>query len=289
MLDFFISPHHPATRLAGLCLLCSFGLVACSSATETAAIPAAASTEDRPTADFHSIENHSFVDLVLSTSEQPSLRITCVAELLPKVSATVNKEVLVIKNEAGTTLPQGGVCKIEAAASKFRSLKLKGSGSLRAEAELPGLNNVEVTGSGDVSLAALSADLVVVDVQGSGELVAASVVAKELYLRSAGSGQLDMSGLALTKVDIMAAGSTDINLVGEAEGIIVVSQGSGDLDASKLVSKHAAVTSRRSGNSIVFASESINAALMGSGNISVLGKPGKRQANAEGSGKLSYD
>jgi hypothetical protein len=277
-------PHARAAWLLSILMLAS-----CAREAAPPSTPPPQVSDVRTVGPFHSVRNHSSAQLRVSNSPEHKLTVTCSAEVLKGLNSAVEEEILLLSPAEGAESEAFGACTIDLSAPRLQEIVSSGSGNLSATTELDGNARIEVTGSGDVTLASLRADRFVVDWQGSGEMKVDSAQVKELYVRVAGSGSLDIAGLESVKIDVMAAMSTDTRLSGTAEGLVVVHQGSGQLDASKLIAKHAAVTSRRTGDSTVHATESVNAALLNSGDIRVLGKPSKRQANSTGSGSLSYE
>jgi subtilisin family serine protease len=84
-------------------------------------------------------------------------------------------------------------------------------------------------------------------------------------------------------------GSGQITASGSCKVLEAELTGSGDLNARHLAADAVTVNLRGSGTSHVFAKQSAELTLRGSGDIRVLGNPNQRNVNRTGSGEVSWD
>ncbi|MEE8331486.1 MAG: DUF2807 domain-containing protein, partial [Acidimicrobiia bacterium] len=82
------------------------------------------------------------------------------------------------------------------------------------------------------------------------------------------------------------SGSADIELVGAAESLSIVISGSGDIDASDLVTKTGSVRISGSGDILVNATDELDITISGSGKVEYIGSPIVNQT-ISGTGSVS--
>lgn len=135
-----------------------------------------------------------------------------------------------------------------------------------------------------VRITAPSIDVVKVD--GSGDVTCnGEFTVGEMKLAIAGSGNISMNFTASrTEADI--AGSGDLKLSGTTGVLKVDLAGSGDVNAKALRAGKADVDVMGSGDVTIYASESLDATIAGSGDIAFAGRPGKVSTNVMGSGEV---
>jgi hypothetical protein len=131
---------------------------------------------------------------------------------------------------------------------------------------VPVIDKVQVDGSGDVtSNGTFSSD------------------AMELYL--AGSGNITIA-FNSKKTEASIDGSGDMVLSGSTTTLAVAIAGSGDVDAKGLKAADATVSIEGSGDVVLDASQSLEASIAGSGDISYRGAPARISRNVMGSGEV---
>lgn len=101
-----------------------------------------------------------------------------------------------------------------------------------------------------------------------------------------GSGNIDVSGLVGDNLLVDLPGSGNITITGTAESVNVSLPGSGSIYCDGLKTKSATVTLNGSGNIKVFASQSLEASIRGSGEIRYDGNPAKVNKSVTGSGSI---
>jgi hypothetical protein len=129
------------------------------------------------------------------------------------------------------------------------------------------INSVYISGSGDVAFKdGLSANSLKLKISGSGDM----------------NGKIDVKML-----ESSITGSGDMTLSGRAESSTVDLVGSGDYTAAKLLTLSTAVRVSGSGDAEVNASDKIDAALHGSGDIHYTGAAHNVSSSKTGSGDIS--
>jgi hypothetical protein len=152
---------------------------------------------------------------------------------------------------------------------------------------LPSIEKLSIRGSGDSTINGFSGDRVDVQLNGSGN-VKFNGRYKDVQAAVNGSGDLEMNGGSSDKVAVSLVGSGQMTVVGSCKEFKAEQTGSGDLDAEHLAADVTAVNLRGSGTSVVQALKEADVTLRGSGDVSVLGSPTKRNINKTGSGEVVF-
>ncbi len=114
----------------------------------------------------------------------------------------------------------------------------------------------------DITVASLEE----VDISGSGEVTITNLDSKEFSFSLSGSGTLEASG----KVD----------------ALYIELSGSGDIDTRELVAQDVEVEISGSGNAVVYAVNSLDGEISGSGNIRYINQPAHLSTSVTGSGTI---
>ena len=133
----------------------------------------------------------------------------------------------------------------------------------------------------------IAKDLNDINISGSGDVYFRDgLTANSLKLRISGSG--DMTGKLFVKtLESSITGSGDMKLSGSAESSAVSVVGSGDFTARSLVTASTAVRVSGSGDAAVNATDRLDAAVNGSGDINYSGSPKNVNKRKTGSGDIS--
>jgi len=121
---------------------------------------------------------------------------------------------------------------------------------------------------------------------GSGDVLADDIKAGIFEGTIKGSGNVKIGKLDADTVAISIAGSGNFDARGRAGKVGVVIEGSGDVRVEDLQAKSAAVRIAGSGDTLVNASESLQARISGSGNVRYRGNP-QVEKKVEGSGSVT--
>jgi predicted small secreted protein len=191
---------------------------------------------------------------------------------------------------------------------------VRGSGKVISETRnLSGFTSIELQGLTDVELTLEESESVVVEAEDnlvplietkvqSGKLIVGipsntnvsttkpmrvKVTMKALNgIVLSGSGNIKASDLEGKALKIDLSGSGNITVKGEVDSVNITLSGSGEVICDELKAQAAAVTLNGSGNVQVYASESLEATIGGSGNIRYSGDPAKVSKHITGSGSI---
>jgi serine/threonine protein kinase len=105
-------------------------------------------------------------------------------------------------------------------------------------------------------------------------------------IASSGSGSISANGLAARAFGLTISGSSDTTLKGTADSFDVSVFGSGDVQAGELIAKDVNVNISGSADAVVRATQSLNASVTGSGDVTYLGNPANVQRNVTGTGTV---
>ncbi len=171
-------------------------------------------------------------DLTIREGE-PSLVITAPAEVLDRLTSSVEDGVLVLGVQPGTP---GFLL-----------------GRINYELTLPGLAGIEINGAGDVESDVPTADT--------------------LRLEINGAGDLRVDGIDTSEVALDISGSGDVELTGRTDDLSIEVDGSGDVRADELDSVQVTVTVNGVGDIRVAASETLTVSIAGAGSVTYYGTP----------------
>lgn len=101
-----------------------------------------------------------------------------------------------------------------------------------------------------------------------------------------GSGNIQVSGYSGSSLTVGLNGSGNITLDGTTDEVKITLDGSGHILADRLHAKTATAAVNGSGNITLFASDSLDATVSGSGNIRYSGNPANVRRNISGSGSI---
>ena len=187
-----------------------------------------------------------------------------------------------------------------------------GSGNPSTETRQVGpFTKIEIEGTGDVDVAVKPvAALTVTSDDNLLPLVKTEVVGDTLKIRWAqsvrtslgikariavpslealsisGSGTIHAEGIRESAFSVSISGSGDITAKGQADTCDIAINGSGDVETRELVAHDTRVAIDGSGSAVVYADQSLEAAIAGTGSISYLGHPGKVKKSILGIGSI---
>ena len=159
---------------------------------------------------------------------------------------------------------------------------------LQVELVLPSLEELVVRSSGDTKVSGFNGEKLELQLHGSGN-VSFTGRYRELSASAHGSGNLNLNAGSSETVELELVGSGQISASGSCKDLSADLTGSGDLDARHLASDKVTVNLKGSGNTHVFAKQSADLTLRGSGDILVLGNPDQRNVSRTGSGDVSWE
>ncbi len=152
---------------------------------------------------------------------------------------------------------------------------------------MPKLTELSDGGSGTVVVHKLSGDEFTLDISGSAD-VTCEGTARKLRIDVAGSGKAEFSGLACDRVNVELAGSGDITLTGTSKELEIEIPGSGNVDARELKCDDVTASIDGSGNIDVWADQSLDGSVNGSGDIYYWGNATDISRDVNGSGRIVH-
>lgn len=197
----------------------------------------------------------------------------------------------------------------------FSPIIVVGSGKLlRENRSVSGFSSVELQGSANVDVTFGATELVVIEADDNilplietkvynGQLIistksntsinTANPVRVDVTMKAlkgvtlSGSGNIDVAKMAGDSLTVTLPGSGKITVTGSSTAVNISLPGSGNILCSGLQAKTATVKLSGSGNVEVFASQSLDASILGSGTIRYSGNPAQVKKSVIGSGSIT--
>ncbi len=140
---------------------------------------------------------------------------------------------------------------------------------------------------GDIVILVTVKELNTLSVAGSGDVVfKTELKSSDFTINLSGSSDMICEGLSVKSTSISLSGSGDIRLGGINKGNLTIRiAGSGDVDAEELQSKDGEVNISGSGSVKIWATETLSANIVGSGDVYYKGNP-RTETHISGSGTM---
>jgi len=119
----------------------------------------------------------------------------------------------------------------------------------------------------------------------SGDILIGKWKTDKLDLSVLSSGSIKASEVNADKIKLLIEGAGDIGLAGHTQNLQVKLEGSGTIDANKLIANTAVASIEGSGDINLNVTNTLNASISGSGTISYFGNP-KLTSSIEGAGDI---
>lgn len=193
--------------------------------------------------------------------------------------------------------------------------RIVGSGNVVAEnRDVRGFSSIDLRGSGNVNVNFGPTESVIVEAdENIVPLIETTVSNGKLIIRNrpnvsitvsnpirinvtmksingitmSGSGNINVADLIGQDLLVALTGSGDITVNGKADTVNIQLPGSGNILCKELKANSATVTLNGSGNITVYASESLDASIRGSGTINYAGNPAQINKSIPGSGGIT--
>lgn len=214
-----------------------------------------------------SVELSGPIDLVLSQGQSASLKVRGEQRLLGNVETI----------QDGDTLHIG-----------TKGMLLLHRKPLQVYLTLPSLSELTVNGTGDTTVNGFSGEKFDLQLHGAGN-VTFNGRYRQLAAGVHGSGDLNLNAGNSEHIALEMVGSGQITSSGSCKTLEAELTGSGGLDAEHLASDKVTVNLKGSGTTNVFAKQSADLVLRGSGDIRVFGNPDNRNVSRTGSGEVTWD
>jgi len=203
-------------------------------------------TETRNITGFTGVEARGAIDIIVSQGNF-NIKVESDQSLLPYIETTVENGHLMVRFRNGISIGDYHTAKVYVTAPELNAFETHGSGSIKGEERISDKNKIDI------------------NVSGSGEVT------------------LDLD---CPEIKTGTHGSGNITLRGESRNISCEISGSGDVYAGNLKAETVKVSVHGSGDTEVFASESLDTDIYGSGDVHYKGEP-KITSSVHGSGEVS--
>ncbi len=247
-------------------------------------------TENRNISDFSVVKVNGSMDVNIISGDTFSVQVTDYENLLPHLKTEKEGNVLELSFEGCI---RNSRAKVKITMPRLKGVYALGSGDIKVSGEFKSDNGVKISslGSGDVAFNALidGNQTLKIAAKGSGDVHINTVAQNmDLTFMSLGSGDasINVPG-TLHSIEIALKGSGDLEIKGDsASDAKIMLMGSGDCDARNIKINNLAVKLMGSGDINATVKESLDASLMGSGDIIFHGNPKNFEIHKMGSGDV---
>ncbi|MGF1466834.1 MAG: GIN domain-containing protein [Sandaracinaceae bacterium] len=218
------------------------------------------------------VVNRTFLEVDLTVEDGLDRgRITCDENLLEHLWMEQEGDTLVIEKTPVIDLEPRVDCFARVIVEDLAQVEVRGSGVVLVDGRLDGLRDLVIAGSGELE---------VVD----------PVRSEHLRLEIAGAGDTTVHALGGARLEIEVAGSGDATfLAGTAADVDVTVEGAGDVDALAVTAPTGRVLVQGSGDVALTATEGVEIAIHGSGDVRIAGDPQDREVHVQGSGDVVFE
>jgi hypothetical protein len=218
--------------------------------------PGSAVSSDYPASGFEEIDLSVWGSVQVHYSPDYRVTVTATPKAHERLEITVKNGRLKIGSR-----PRVGFFSVSSSSSK-----------ITVDVYTPRLEGALVSGSGTIELLdTFTSPSFAADVSGSGAIIGA-VNADELSAEIPGSGDIDISGTQ-KKVKVDISGSGGVVMTGAADDVSIEISGSGSFDGYEFRSASAKVHVSGSGGARLWAEDSLDVRISGSGNVTYRGNP----------------
>ncbi|MCH8978175.1 MAG: DUF2807 domain-containing protein [Armatimonadetes bacterium] len=183
------------------------------------------------------------------------------------------------------TVSQTGYTEIDLRGSADLIVKIGPEESIQLDGNEDRVENVDITVEDGVLVIREDGDGLFG--HSNGDLTITVTAPSITSVKLSGSGDIDITGAHGESFAAAINGSGDIDVSGEVDSATLTIRGSGDIAAKGLKAKSVEVSISGSGDADVFASDSIDALIRGSGDITYYGGATKVKDKVQGSGDIS--
>jgi hypothetical protein len=225
-------------------------------------------------------------ELTITQNGKESLRIEGDDNLLGYIQTEVIDGALhIYLVPDGTALRPTQPIRYTLSVKNLKQVSLNGSGKITAADLKSEQFALMLNGSGDIAFDNLNVATLDFSMNGAGSLNLQNLTAQKVTLGTNGSGDVTVNALSADELRADVNGSGEYMLKGKVSRQNVSILGSGKYDAHSLQSSQAEISVIGSGDSQVWATETISASILGSGDVGYVGKPKITQQIA-GSGDI---
>jgi hypothetical protein len=225
-------------------------------------------------------------ELTILQNDKEALAITGDDNLLGYIKTEVEAGVLRIYVTPGIALLDATQpIRYTLNVKNLSEISLGGSGAITSTDLNGDQVALKLNGSGNITLGSLKVTSLNFQMNGSGSLKLEKLTARQVTLGMNGSGDAAVNALSADELQADVKGSGQYVLKGKVTRQNLSSLGSGKYDARALESGQADISVIGSGDSKVWATESLSISILGSGSVGYLGRP-KLSQQVSGSGNI---
>ncbi len=243
-------------------------------------------TEDRDVSGFTSVDLKSIGNLTITQGSTESLTITADENLMRYITTKVVNGTLEIGMEPNVSLNPSRTIEYNLVMKSVEGIQLSGFGNIDAD-ELTGKDlEVRLAGSGDINIGNIASDSLLVRISGFGDFNSSAIETPNAAIEIAGSGDINVEEIQAEDLEVKISGFGDASLSGKVTGQDVQILGSGDYDGADLECQAAVVKITGFGNATVWATDTLDINITGSGDVGYYGSPRVTQSMT-GFGKVN--
>jgi len=250
-------------------------------------------TETRTVSDFTSVNNSGSFEVYVTQADSFSVKVTAQSDLIPIIETSVSGSTLIIKTANNVCYRTSIPVIVDITMPEIEQLTLSGSGLLSTPQVSAGNLEVSLSGSGRLYVDTVRCDELLVVHSASGKIYSEVIEAPDAAFYLSGSGILDaglvesidfsvqhsasgtvhVDELTAEKVTCNLSGSGRIELTGYGIEGQYVNSASGRIDALDLETGTCSATTSGSGSILLYATDFLEANVLGSGSILYTGNP----------------
>lgn len=266
-------------------------------------------TQNRSLSDFSFITLKSNADVFVTQEDHFAISIEAPTDVIDKITTEVSDNTLEIGSKIKWTsgahpeikiyvsLPKPNGFEVDGSGNiilqtkivtDYLSLEVNGSGNIKAKETTSQKQQIAVNGSGGVKYDNALAENALLEVNGSGDVKGGKLMSKQVSVSVTGSGQIRISDISSETISMINDGSGSIYQdSGFGKTIMMENGGSGDINAGNLNGTLFTIINSGSGNIIIGTGETLEAQLIGSGDIRYHVEPKTIHKEVSGSGRVS--
>lgn len=224
-------------------------------------------TESRMIGNINSLTHQMQGDVFVTIGETSSLQIQTDSNLMEHIFTNDVDGMLILRNEQ----------------------LIRPSDDITFRLTVPTLNAITASGSGDINLPKLTIDgAFELRDSSSSDITMGSLTADTLTMNISGSGSVEIEGLTVSNLNSEQTGSGNIGIdTGTVDTAEISITGSGDFDGRDVTASTANVRLTGSGNAELSVTDTLEARLSGSGDLTYYGQPQVSQQSTTGSGSIT--
>jgi hypothetical protein len=213
-------------------------------------------TEERPVSDFDRVSLAGIGDVFITQGEETSLTVEASDNLIEYIETEVRNGTLVL--DFTDEAKRGYTQHLDPITFTLGMRDVSG---------------LDISGAGDIFVETLDTEQMELVISGAGDIVIGSLDANTLAVHLHGAGDVVVDALDAEELAVHLNGAGDVSLAGRVVEQDVHVNGAGDYVAAELESRTATVAVNGVGEAIVWATESLDVRIPGTGDVEFRGDP----------------